>query len=165
MSLYKSSGLPVHIFRLAGIYGPGRSALDSARAGISRRIHKPGHAFSRIHVDDIVQVLMASMANPAPGAVYNVADDNPAPSCEVIEYACHLLGIAAPPLVPFEEADLAPINQSFYRENKRIRNDRLKNELGVNLFYPDFRAGLDACMESEQRAAAMLEHDVGEVPR
>ncbi len=155
MSLYKACGLPVHIFRLAGIYGPGRSALDSVRAGVARRIDKPGHAFSRIHVDDIVQVLMASMLNHAPGSIYNLADDNAAPSHEVIKYACEMLGLNVPPLIPFAEADMAPIARSFYSDNKRIHNDKIKQELGVTLRYPDYRSGLQACLESEQQAQAL----------
>lgn len=152
LSLYASRGLPVHIFRLAGIYGPGRSALDSVRAGVARRIDKPGHAFSRIHVEDIVQALIASMENPAPGEIYNLADDNAAPSHEVIKYACDLLGLTPPPLIPFDEADMAPIARSFYKDNKRIRNDKIKQALGITLRYPDYRRGLEACLEGEQRA-------------
>jgi nucleoside-diphosphate-sugar epimerase len=150
MSLFFKNGLPVHIFRLAGIYGPGRSALDSVRAGVARRIDKPGHAFSRVHVDDIVQVLIASMNKPNPGAIYNIADDNAAPSHEVIAHACELLGLAPPPLIPFDEADMVPIARSFYADNKRVRNDRIKNELGVELLYPDYRSGLAACLAWER---------------
>lgn len=152
MTLFESYNLPLHIFRLAGIYGPGRSALDSVRAGIGRRIDKPGQAFSRTHVEDIVQVLMASMANPAPGRAYNVCDDEPAPSHEVIAEACALLGQEPPPLVPFEEANLAPIAMSFYTDNKRVRNDRIKQELGVQLRYPDYRKGLRGCFDAEEQA-------------
>ncbi len=141
--------LPVHTFRLAGIYGPGRSALDSVRAGVARRIEKKGHAFSRIHVEDIVNVLLASMANPEPGSAYNVCDDYPAPSHEVIAYACELLGLEPPPLIPFEEADLAPITRSFYSDNKRVSNAKIKQELGVKLKYPDYLSGLKACLEAE----------------
>jgi hypothetical protein len=150
LSLYRKHKLPVHIFRLAGIYGPGRSALDSVRAGIARRINKPGHAFSRIHIDDIVQTLIASMNRPNPGAVYNVADDLAAPSHEVILRACEMLGLTPPPLIPYEEADVAPITRSFYSDNKRIRNDRIKNELGVVLRYPTFIEGLQGCLEAER---------------
>lgn len=150
LSLFYTKGLPVHIFRLAGIYGPGRSALDSVRAGIARRINKPGHAFSRIHVDDIVQVLMASMMNPAPGTAYNVADDLAAPSHEVIQCACELLGLEPPPLMPYDEADLAPIARSFYNDNKRIRNDRIKHDLGITLKYPNYKEGLKGCLALEQ---------------
>lgn len=149
MSLFRSHDLPVHVFRLAGIYGPGRSALDSVRAGIARRINKQGHAFSRIHVADIVQTLMASMSAPNPGAAYNLADDLAAPSHEVIKYACDMLGIQAPPLLPYEDADMAPIARSFYNDNKRIRNDRIKAELGIKLLYPTYMDGLKACLESE----------------
>mgnify|MGYP000150317003 FL=1 len=152
MSLCKSEGLPLHIFRLAGIYGPGRSALDSIRAGVARRIEKPGHSFSRIHVEDIVRVLMASIANPDPGGVYNVCDDLPAPSHEVIEYACELLGLPMPPLIGFNEVDMSPMAQSFYKDNKRVCNERIKDELGFVLKYPDFREGLKACLEAEDYA-------------
>lgn len=152
MSLCHGYGLPVHLFRLAGIYGPGRSALDSVRAGVARRINKPGQVFNRIHVEDIVQVLMASMAKPNPGQAYNLADDDPVPSHEVIKYACELLGLTPPPLIPYNEADMAPITRSFYADNKRVSNARIKNELGVQLKYPDFRKGIDACLAAEQSA-------------
>lgn len=147
---FQRRGLPVHFFRLAGIYGPGRSALDSVRAGLARRIDKPGHAFSRIHVDDIVATLLASMRQPAPGTAYNLADDCAAPSHEVIRYACELLGLAPPPLLSFDEVDLSPMARSFYNDNKRIRNDRIKSELGVVLKYPDYKTGLRGCLEAEQ---------------
>ncbi len=156
MSLFHERGLPVHIFRLAGIYGPGRSALDSVRAGVARRIDKPGHAFSRIHVEDIVQVLRASMARPNPGEAYNVCDDHPAPSHEVIECACELLGQVSPPLIPFETADLAPMALSFYSDNKRVKNERIKTELGVDLKYKDFRQGLQACLDAEEYALSLF---------
>ncbi len=156
LSLFKPGGLPVHIFRLSGIYGPGRSALDSVRAGVARRINKPGHVFGRIHVEDIVQVLLASMGHPNPGAVYNVCDDTPAPSHEVIEYACELLRRRPPPMLNFEEADLEPITRSFYMDNRRVLNDRIKNELGVKLKYKDFRQGLKGCMEAEDYALSLF---------
>jgi len=152
MSLYNDHGLPVHIFRLAGIYGPGRSALDTLRAGVERRINKPGHAFGRIHVEDIAGTIMASINNPQAGQIYNVCDDQPAPSHEVIEYACQLLGRSLPPMVNFEDADLAPITRSFYMDNRRVKNDKIKQELGVNLKYPNFRAGLEGCLAAEQHA-------------
>ncbi len=150
MSLFHGSGAPVHIFRLSGIYGPGRSALDSVRAGVARRINKPGHAFSRIHVEDIVQILIASMNKPNPGAAYNLADDLASPSHEVIKDACEMMGIEPPPLLPYNEADMAPIARSFYSDNKRIRNDRIKRELGVVLKYPDYKTGLKACLAAEK---------------
>jgi nucleoside-diphosphate-sugar epimerase len=146
--LLHAEGLPLHVFRLAGIYGPGRSALDSLRAGTARRVIKPGQVFSRIHVADIVQVLGASMAWPNPGAVYNVCDDDPAPPWEVIEYAAELLGVAPPPTVPFEQAQLSDMARSFYDDNKRVRNERIKRELGVQLKYPSYRTGLRALLSS-----------------
>jgi len=144
-------GLPVHIFRLAGIYGPGRSAFDSLRAGRAQRIDKPGQVFSRIHVADIAQVLQASIARPHPGAVYNLCDDDPAPPAEVIAHAAGLLGIEPPPLVPFAEAKLSEMGRSFYDDNKRVRNDRIKGELGVQLAFPDYRAGLAAILAAEKK--------------
>ncbi len=148
-SLYASWRVPVHIFRLAGIYGPGRNALDAVRAGNSRRIDKPGHAFNRIHVDDIVQVLMASMAQPNPGRAYNVSDDRPSPSHEVIARACELLDLPVPPMIPFDQVGQAPVARSFYLDNKRVSNTRIKTELGVTLKYPDFTSGLAACLAAE----------------
>jgi nucleoside-diphosphate-sugar epimerase len=144
-------GIPVHVFRLAGIYGPGRSALDQVRAGTARRVVKPGQLFSRIHVDDIASVLMASMARPTPGAVYNVCDDEPAPPQDVIAYAAALLGVPAPPEIPFAEAakTMSPMARSFYDDNRRVSNRKIKDELGVKLAYPDYRAGLKALLQSE----------------
>ncbi|MGE5539293.1 MAG: SDR family oxidoreductase [Gemmatimonas sp.] len=137
-------GVPVHIFRLAGIYGPGRNALVDVRRGEARRIHKPGQVFSRIHVDDIAAVLTASMSRPRPGRIYNVCDNEPAAGEDVVAYACQLLGVAPPPPVPFDQASasMSEMARSFYADNKRVRNDRIKTELGVILRYPDYRAGL-----------------------
>lgn len=151
LALGAETGMKVHLFRLAGIYGPGRSALDTVRAGTARRIDKPGQVFSRIHVDDIARVLGASIARPRPGAVYNVCDDKPAPPAEVIEEACRLLGIAPPPLEPFAEAvkTMSPMAQSFYADSKRVRNDRIKTELGLRLRYPSYREGLRALLAAE----------------
>jgi len=148
LALHSQHGQPVHTFRLAGIYGPGRSALDNLRAGKARRIVKPGQYFSRIHVDDIAQVLAASIARPNPGASYNVADDEPAPPQDVIAYGAELLGIPAPPEVPFEQAEMTPMARSFYAENKRVSNRRIKQELGVHLLYPTYREGLKALLAS-----------------
>jgi nucleoside-diphosphate-sugar epimerase len=150
LDLWRRCGLPVHIFRLAGIYGPGRSALDAVRNGTAKRIDKPGQVFSRIHVDDIVAALRASMARPVPGAIYNVCDDAPAPPAEVIAHACALLGAVPPPLTAFEAAELTPMGRSFYRDNKRVRNDRLKRELGLQLQYPTYQAGLRAILAAEK---------------
>ena len=138
--------LPAHLFRLAGIYGPGRSALDTVRIGKARRVVKPGQVFSRIHVDDIVAVLLASIARPAAGTAYNVCDDDPADPAAVIAFACDLLGVPPPPEVPFAEATLSPMARSFYDDNKRVRNDRIKHALGVTLRYPSYREGLRALL-------------------
>ncbi len=146
LDLWERDGLPVHLFRLAGIYGPGRSALDGVRDGTARRIDKPGQLFSRIHVDDIASVLEASIARPRPGAAYNLCDDEAAPPQEVVAYACELLGREPPPLVPFEEAELSDMARSFYRDNKRVSNARIKAELGVTLEYPTYREGLRAIL-------------------
>jgi nucleoside-diphosphate-sugar epimerase len=143
---WRTLAQPAHLFRLAGIYGPGSSALDSVRQGRARRVVKPGQVFSRIHVDDIAAVLMASMARPNPGAAYNVCDDDPAPPADVITFACELLGVAPPPEVPYESADLSPMARSFYDDNKRCRNERIKRELGLTLAYPDYRTGLRALL-------------------
>jgi nucleoside-diphosphate-sugar epimerase len=150
-----ASGLPVHLFRLAGIYGPGRgrNALAAVRAGTARRIVKPGQVFGRVHVHDIGQVLRASIARPNPGAIYNVVDDEPAPPQDVIAFACALLGVEPPPEVPFEEADLSPMARSFYADNRRVCNERIKRELGVVLRYPTYREGLGALLAEETQSA------------
>lgn len=141
-------GLPLHIFRLAGIYGPGRGPFEKVRQGTARRIIKPGQVFSRIHVEDIAQVLAASIDRPDPGAVYNVCDDDPAPPQDVIAYAAELLGLPVPPAVPFEHADMSPMARSFYAESKRVDNRRIKEELEVELRYPDYRRGLRALLDA-----------------
>jgi nucleoside-diphosphate-sugar epimerase len=149
LDLCRGCGLPVHVFRLAGIYGPGRSPFDALRAATAKRIDKPGQMFSRIHVDDIANVLMASIARPRPGAVYNVCDDEPAASADVIAHAAGLLGMAPPPLVPFEAAELSPMARSFYDDNKRVSNALIKAELGLSLCYPTYRDGLAAILAAE----------------
>jgi nucleoside-diphosphate-sugar epimerase len=142
----EETGVPVQIFRLAGIYGPGRSVFDKLHAGTARRIRKDGQVFSRIHVEDIASVLEASIARPAAGAIYNVADDEPAAPDEVVAYAAKLLGVQAPPEVAFDEADLTPMARSFYEGSRRISNTRIKSELGVQLTYPTYREGLAALL-------------------
>jgi nucleoside-diphosphate-sugar epimerase len=139
-------GLPVHVFRLAGIYGPGRSAIDQLRSGRARRIIKPGHMFSRIHVDDIVAVLEASITRVRPGSIYNVCDDEAAMSSAVIEYAAELLGVEPPPAMPFDGAGLSEMARSFYADNRRIDNQLIKSAFGVTLAYPGYRAGLKAIL-------------------
>ncbi|PWE33601.1 NAD(P)-dependent oxidoreductase [Maritimibacter sp. 55A14] len=151
-ALAAETGLPLHIFRLAGIYGPGRGPFAKVRAGTARRIIKPGQVFSRIHVEDIAQALRASMARPRPGAIYNICDDEAAPPEDVIALAAELLGLPLPEAVPIEQAGLSPMAASFYSESKRVRNDRMKRELGVELLYPDYRAGLAALLRDEEKA-------------
>ncbi|MCA8882765.1 MAG: SDR family oxidoreductase [Rhodobacteraceae bacterium] len=146
------TGLKLHIFRLAGIYGPGRGPFAKVRAGTARRILKPGQVFSRIHVDDIAQVLAASIDRPRPGAVYNVCDDDPAPPQEVLSHAARLLGLPDPPAEDWDTADMTPMARSFYAESKRVRNALIKQELGVRLRYPDYRSGLAALLASETAA-------------
>ena len=141
-----ATGLPVHVFRLAGIYGPGRGPFEKVRDGTARRIIKPGQVFSRIHVDDIAATLVASIASPNPGAIYNVCDDDPAPPEDVLSHAARLLGLPEPLAIPYDEAEMTPMARSFYAESKRVRNDRIKRELGVILRYPDYRAGLAAML-------------------
>jgi nucleoside-diphosphate-sugar epimerase len=139
-------GLPLHVFRLAGIYGPGRGPFEKVRTGTARRIIKPNQMFSRIHVEDIAQVVAASIARPRPGAVYNVCDDDPAPPEDVIAHAAELLGMPIPPAQDFATAEMTPMARSFYAESKRVRNDLIKQELGVRLRYPDYRSGLAALL-------------------
>ena len=142
LALWRRRALPVHVFRLAGIYGPGRNALETVRAGQARRIVKPDQVFSRIHVDDIATILCASIARPNPGARYNLADDEAAPPQDVIAQAAALHGVEPPPEIPFDQADLSEMARSFYGENKRVSNRRIKDELGVKLRWPNYRAGL-----------------------
>ena len=148
LALGEEMGRPAQVFRLAGIYGPGRSALDKLRAGTARRIVKPGQVFNRIHVEDIASVLEASIARPRAGAIYNVADDEPAPPEDVVAYAAELLAIEPPPEVPFEEADLTPMARSFYGDSRRVSNALIKSELGVRLAYPNYRQGLKALADA-----------------
>lgn len=148
---WQATGLPVHIFRLAGIYGPGRGPFEKVRDGTARRIIKPGQVFSRIHVADIAQVLEASIRRPNPGAAYNVCDDNPCPPQDVIAHAARLLGLPEPPAIAFEavEPTMTPMARGFYQESKRVRNDRIRHELGVRLLYPDYPEGLAALLAEE----------------
>ncbi|HEX6958781.1 MAG TPA: SDR family oxidoreductase [Ferrovibrio sp.] len=148
LDLWRAHGAPVHVFRLAGIYGPGRNQLEGVRRGTAHRIVKPGQVFCRIHVEDIAAVLEASIRQPNPGAIYNVADDEPAPPQDVVAYAARLLGMAPPPEVPFEAARLSPMAASFYADNRRVKNERIKRELGVRLKYPTYREGLKALLQS-----------------
>ena len=140
------SGLPLHIFRLAGIYGPGRNAFESLKSGKAQRVIKQGQIFSRIHVEDIAGALLASINSPNPGRIYNLADDEPCPPQDVIAYAAELLGLSIPPDVPFEDAKLSAMAKSFYTDSKRVSNARVKNELGYELKYPNYRVGLKSLL-------------------
>lgn len=141
----------LQIFRLAGIYGPGRSAVDQIERGKARRIVKKDQVFNRIHVDDIARVVSAGMAGAGSHILYNVADDEPGPPQDVVAYAAELLGVEPPPEVPFETAELSPMGRSFYGERKRVSNDRIKTDLGVRLAYPNYREGLKAVIEARKR--------------
>jgi len=138
-----AGGLPVGIFRLAGIYGPGRNPFVKLAEGTAHRIVKPEQVFNRIHVADIAATLRAAIARPA-ARIYNVGDDEPAPPQDVVAFAADLMGVAPPPEVPFAEADLSPMARSFYAGNRRISNRRIRDELGVALAYPTYRDGLAA---------------------
>jgi nucleoside-diphosphate-sugar epimerase len=137
-------GRRVEIFRLSGIYGPGRSVIDNLRAGTARRIIKPDQVFNRIHVDDIARVLAAAIDKDAGHSIYNVSDDEPAPPEEVVAYAAELLGLPIPAAVAFEAAGLTGMAASFWAESKRVRNLRIREDLGVELLYPTYREGLRA---------------------
>ncbi len=150
MALQVRRPIGLHIFRLAGIYGPGRNQLVSLREGTAKRIVKPGQIFSRIHADDIAGVLLASMERPRPGAAYNVCDDEPSPPQDVVAYAAQLLGLPIPPEVPFDAAQLSPMARSFYAESKRVSNRLIKHELGYSLKYPSYREGLAALLNDSQ---------------
>ncbi|MEM7545936.1 MAG: SDR family oxidoreductase [Pseudomonadota bacterium] len=147
---WQALDLPLHIFRLAGIYGPGRGPFSKVRKGTARRIIKAGQVFSRIHCDDIATVLEASIDRPAPGAIYNVCDDLAAPPQQVIEYAAKLLNVPPPPEIAIQDADLSPMAASFYAESKRVSNRRIKDELGVALAYPTYHEGLAAVLAAEK---------------
>jgi len=144
LALGRRTGVAAHVFRLGGIYGPGRNVLLSVADGSARRVVKPGQVFNRIHVDDIAAVLAASMALPRAGAVYNVVDDEPSPPEDPILEAARLLGRPPPPAVPFETAELSPMAREFYSASRRVRNALVKSELGVRLAYPSYREGLAA---------------------
>jgi nucleoside-diphosphate-sugar epimerase len=140
------AAVAAHVFRLPGIYGPGRSALDHLRAGTARRIVRAGQVFSRIHIEDIATTVLASMQRPRAGAIYNVADDEPSPQADVVAFACTLLGVPPPPLVDYGaiEPSLSPMARSFYAESRRVKNALIKRELGVTLAFPTYRDGLRA---------------------
>ncbi len=144
LALGRVTGKRVMIFRLPGIYGPGRSTIGDLRAGTARRLIKPGQVFNRIHVDDIASGVDAAMTAPFSSRVYNLTDDEPAPPQDVVAFGAQLLGLPCPPDIEFATATLSPMGRSFYSESKRVSNARMKAELGVRLAYPSFREGLRA---------------------
>ena len=150
LDLGSKTGIVTQVFRLAGIYGPGRSVFDQIRSGTARRVVRPDHKFSRIHVDDIAGVVRAAMAKPLAGAIYNVCDDEPTEAAEVVAYACRLLGREPPPLVDFDVAakQMSPMALSFWRDNRRVANRLIKSALGVGLRYPTYREGLAAILSA-----------------
>lgn len=147
LKLWERHSLPVHIFRLVGIYGPGRGTLEKLKQGKAQRIDCPGAAFSHIHIDDAVQVLARSMQSPNPGGIYNVCDDAPVSQRESMEYACDILNNPYPPLVGLDESNLSELGRSFYSDRKQVQNRRIKEELGVKLKFPNYREGLAALAE------------------
>ncbi len=145
------------VFRLAGIYGPGRSALDKVADGTATRVIKPGKLFNRIHVDDAARVLEAAISSagesrPQQGRAYNVSDGHPAEAAAVVTHACELLGVEPPPESPFEQAELSAMARSFWSDDVRVANDRILTELGVTLEYPDYRSGLAACLRERAQS-------------
>lgn len=145
-AMARDAGVPLTIFRLPGIYGPGRSPIDQVKAGTARRIDKPGQVFSRIHVADIAGAALKAMTAPHRGDIYNVVDDLPVSTGEVVAFACELLGRPVPPSIPWDEIapTMSPMARSFYAESRRVRNERMKRDLGVVLRYPTYREGLRA---------------------
>ena len=144
LALGRDTARKVEIYRLGGIYGPGRSAIEDVKDGTARRIIKPGQVFNRIHVADIARILMAGASLKGTHEVYNVTDDEPAPPQDVVTYAAEVLGLPPPPEVAFEVAPLSPMGRSFYSENRRVKNRRIHDDLGLELLYPSYREGLRA---------------------
>lgn len=152
-ALASSADLPLHIFRLAGIYGPGRGPFEKLRRGTARRIVKPGQVFSRIHAEDIGAALLASIESPDRLGIYNLCDDQPAPPQDVIAHAAQLLGLPPPPEIPFDQAEMTPMARSFYADSKRVSNSLIKARLGLRLRYPDYASGLAAILQAERASS------------
>lgn len=152
--LADARGCALDLLRLSGIYGPGRNALAALAAGTAKRLVKPGQVFNRIHVTDIAQAIHAAFSSTRPGDVYNVTDDEPAPPQDVVAYAAELLGVPPPPEQDFATAELSPMARSFYGENKRVSNARMKRVLGVDLVYPTYREGLRALLQAGEGRSA-----------
>lgn len=149
LALGERTGKAVAILRLSGIYGPGRNAIHNLRAGKARRLIKPGQVFSRIHVEDIAGIVMASLAQPRPGAIYNLADDEPAPPQDIVTFAATLMRVEPPPEEPFDPARLSPMAAAFYAENRRVSNGLVKRELGYRFRYPTYREALTSLARTE----------------
>lgn len=147
----EATGKAVQVFRLPGIYGPGRSVFERLRSGSARRIAKPGQVFNRVHVDDIGTGLLLAMDHPDAGLVFNLTDDEPASAATVLAHGAELAQLPVPPLVPFEEADLSPMARQFYAENKRVSNARARRELGFRPRYPTYREGLAAILAEDSK--------------
>ncbi len=148
LALARASGKEVYVLRLSGIYGPGRNVVVKLREGTAKRLVKPGQVFNRIHVEDISRAINACLLGPAPGGIYNVTDDEPAPPQDVVAYAAEQIGVAPPPEKPFEETPLSPMQRSFYGENKRVSNRRMKALLDFDLAFPTYREGIGALVEA-----------------
>ena len=146
-----SKNIPVRIFRLPGIYGPGRSAIDNLRNGTAKRIHKPGQVFNRMHVDDIAMALEKALFLNPPENIFNLCDDEPSAPQDVITYAAQLIGKEPPPIIDIEQAGLSATGRSFYNDNKRVRNVLMKTALGLELQYPSYREGLQAIFTNETK--------------
>jgi len=145
----RERGVPLFIVRLAGIYGPGRSAFDKLREGTARRIVKPNQVFNRIHVADIGRITARAALSDLEGT-YNLADTEPAPPQDLVTYAAHVMGIEPPAEIPFETAEMTPMARSFYSDNKRVSSKKVLAALGADLLYPTYREGLDAIWKGRQ---------------
>jgi nucleoside-diphosphate-sugar epimerase len=148
LDLARGRGAAAQIFRLAGIYGPGRNAVVNLRRGTARRIVKPGQVFNRIHVEDIAGTVMAGIEHPKAGPFFNVTDNEPAPPQDVVTFAAGLVGIVPPPEIAYDAAQMSPMARSFYGENKRVSNRLIREDLGYRLAFPTYREGIRACAEA-----------------
>ena len=149
LELGRGKDVPVQLFRLAGIYGPGRNAVVNLKRGTARRIVKPGQVFNRIHVEDIAGAVAAGIEKPGAGPAFNVTDNEPAPPQDVVTYAAELLAMAPPAEIAYDEAQMTPMARSFYGENKRVSNRRVREDLGYMLRYPTYREGIRACFDAD----------------
>lgn len=147
MSLFHDHATPVHIFRLAGIYGPKRNIFTTLRDNKAQRIDAKDHVFSRCHVEDIAQALIASMRAPSASNIYNIADNAPASSADVVAYGAQLLGIKAPPLVPLSEASISAMTRSFYQAHRRVSSEKIQEELQIEWRYPSYKEGLASLIQ------------------